>query len=168
MNANRYSLPCLVLGALLTLGAMPPGGGAAQDDGTRQIRALIDKYAEAATRADTSLAAEIWSTDGDVTLIHPKGYEHGWEQVRTNVYEQLMGAALTERKLTVHDVAVHVQGEMAWAEFQWDFSAVRRSDGAPVRTRGRETQIYRKTGHGWRIVHVHYSGVPVPAGRPGT
>ncbi len=161
MNTYRYGLPGLLLGALLAIGAAAPG----QDDG--QILALIDKYAEAATRADTGLAAEVWATDADVTLIHPKGFERGWQQVRTNVYEKLMGAALTDRKLAVHDVTVHVLGEMAWAEFQWDFSAIRRSDGAPVKTRGRETQIYRKTARGWRLVHVHYSGAPDGPDRPG-
>jgi len=168
MNTNRYSLPGALLCALLTLGATAQGQSADQDHDRTQIVALIDKYAESVSRADTGLAAEIWSTDEDVTFIHPKGCEHGWDQVRTNVYEKLMGAALTGRRLTIHDVAVHVSGEMAWAEFQWDFSATRRSDGAPVNTRGRETQIYRKTGRGWRIVHVHYSGVPVRPEGPGT
>jgi ketosteroid isomerase-like protein len=28
-------------------------------------------------------------------------------------------------------------------------------------THGRETQVYRKMADGWRLVHVHYSGMPV-------
>ncbi len=40
-------------------------------------------------------------------------------------------------------------------------SAGFRKDGSPVATRGRETQIYQKEQGGWRLVHVHYSGMPV-------
>jgi ketosteroid isomerase-like protein len=36
-----------------------------------------------------------------------------------------------------------------------------RKDGSPIATHGRETQVYRRTADGWRLVHVHYSGMPV-------
>ena len=144
-----------------TISATAQSQSVGQETEKGQIIALIDKYAKSVSQADTNLASEIWSTNQDVSFIHPKGHEHGWDQVRTNVYERLMGATFTERKLTVHDVTVHVHGDMAWAEFYWDFAAKAKSDGALVNTRGRETQIYRKTERGWRIVHVHYSGVPV-------
>jgi len=35
---------------------------------------------------------------------------------------------------------------------------------AAVQTDGRETQIYRKAGKRWLLVHVHYSAM-APAGR---
>jgi ketosteroid isomerase-like protein len=168
MNTNRYSLVGLLLCALLCISATAQSESVGQDITKRQIIVLIDKYAKSVSQADTNLASEIWSTNEEVSFIHPKGQEHGWEQVRTNVYERLMGATFTERKLAVRDVTVHVHGEMAWAEFCWDFSAKVKSDGALVNTRGRETQVYRKTERGWRIVHVHYSGIPVQAERPGS
>jgi ketosteroid isomerase-like protein len=67
----------------------------------------------------------------------------------------------SERKLSIHDVAVQLLGDAAVAEFDWDFTAKLRKDGSPVTTRGRETQVYRKMPDGWRLVHVHYSGMPV-------
>jgi len=39
--------------------------------------------------------------------------------------------------------------------------------GSSLTTRGRETQIYRKERGQWRLVHVHYSGMPVTAGGRG-
>ena len=143
-------------------------GDANQDTATGQIRTLIDKYAKSVSEANTKLASEIWSNGDDVSFIHPKGHEHGWEQVRTNVYQKLMGATFSERKLTVHDVVIHVYGDTAWAEFYWDFAARFKKDGAPFNSKGRETQIYKKTGRGWRIVHVHYSGVPLTPKRQGS
>ena len=74
-----------------------------------------------------------------------------------------LGGMFSERKLEVKDVHVHPLGDAAWAEFDWDFTAKLKTDGSTVKTQGRETQIYRKEPAGWRLVHVHYSGMPVSA-----
>ena len=133
-----------------------------------EIKRLIEQYALSIDRADTKLGAQIWSTTKDVTFIHPRGHERGWEQVRRNFYEQTMGAFFSERKLNIHDVSIHVYPEgTAWAEFYWDFDAKLRKDGQPLKTTGRETQIFRKTPDGWRLVHVHYSGPAVTGERQG-
>jgi ketosteroid isomerase-like protein len=124
------------------------------------ILGLIARYAKSIDDADTALAAEFWSKSPDVSFIHPRGHERGWEEVKRNFYEKTMGAMLTDRKLTPKDVAVHVYGDAAWAEFYWDFSAKLKEGGQPLKTRGRETQIFRKADGRWELVHVHYSGMP--------
>jgi Xaa-Pro aminopeptidase len=131
------------------------------------IRSLIEKYAKSVDDADTALAAQVWWNSPDVSFIHPLGHEHGFEQIKQNVYTRLMGEPFSERKLNVHDVSVHVYGDAAWAEFCWDFVAKVRKDGSPITTHGTETQIYRKETDGWRLVHVHYSGMPVTGERQG-
>lgn len=132
-----------------------------------QLKHLIATYAKSVDGADTALASQIWSHSSDVTFIHPRGWEHGFNEVKKNVYERAMGETFSARKLTIHDVAVHVYGEVAWAEFYWQFEAKVRKDGSAITTQGRETQIYRKEGGEWRIVHVHYSGMPVTGERQG-
>jgi ketosteroid isomerase-like protein len=87
--------------------------------------------------------------------------------VRENFYVRTMREPFSDRRLTVRDVAVRVSGDSAWAEFYWDFSATFRNDGKPLRTTGRESQVYRWTEDGWRIVHVHYSRMPVTGQREG-
>jgi len=124
------------------------------------IRALIAKYAKSVSDADTSLAAEVWLNSPDVSFINPVGHEHGFEQIKQDVYVHLMGEPFSERNLPVRDVSVHVYGDAAWAEFYWDFAAKLRKDGKPVETHGRETQIYQKQPDGWRLAHVHYSAMP--------
>jgi ketosteroid isomerase-like protein len=71
---------------------------------------------------------------------------------------KFFGSSFSERKLTVRDVSVHVNGDAAWAEFYWHFVAKQSNDGSTVQTDGRETQIYNKAGSHWQLVHVHYSG----------
>jgi Xaa-Pro aminopeptidase len=131
------------------------------------IRDSIEKYAKSIDAADTTLAAEVWLDSPDVSFIHPLGHERSFEQIKQNVYTRLMGENFSERKLSVHDVSIHIFGEAARAEFYWDFAAKFRKDGSPLTTHGRETQFYQKIQGRWRLVHVHYSGMPVTGERQG-
>jgi ketosteroid isomerase-like protein len=143
-------IACMLGNILAARQVTPPDPDAA-------IRALIGKYAETIDAADTTLASTIWANSPDVSFIHPMGHEHGWGEIRTNVYEKTMGELFSQRTLKVKDVVVHVYGDAAWAEFDWDFSATLRKEGSPVTTHGRETQIYRRVEGRWLLVHVHYS-----------
>lgn len=135
-----------------------------QDD---EIKGMIAKYAQSIDEADTTLASQIWSDSTEVSFIHPLGHEHNLEQIKQSVYRHLMGDTFSERKLSVHDISTHTYGDAAWAEFYWDFTAKLRKDGTAITTHGRETQIYRKEQSGWRLVHVHYSAMPVADERKG-
>lgn len=126
-----------------------------------ELRLLVAAYARSIDAADPKLALEIWSGAPDVSFIHPQGHEHGLAQIQQNLYTRLMGQMFSERKLTPKQIAVHAYSDTAWVEFYWDFAAKLRADGSPVETHGRETQIYRKEQGRWRLVHVHYSGMPV-------
>jgi len=132
-----------------------------------EINGLIAKYAKAVDDADTTLVSQIWSNTTEVSFIHPLGHEHGLEQIKQNVFKHLMGDIFSERKLSIHDISVHAYGDAAWAEFYWDFAATLRKDGSPITTHGRETQVYHKEQGRWRLVHVHYSTMPVAEQRTG-
>lgn len=144
--------------------ASPARGTSAEGD---EIERMIAKYAKSIDEADMTLASQIWSDSPEVSFIHPLGHEHGLEQIKQNVYRHLMGDAFSERKLSIHDISAHVYGDTAWAEFYWDFAAKYRKDGSPITTHGRETQVYRKEQGHWRLVHVHYSGMPITEERKG-
>jgi ketosteroid isomerase-like protein len=131
---------------------------------TGALRQQIAKYTAALDAADIDLASQVWRTSAEVSFIHPAGHARGWEEVR-EIYK-FFGSAFSERKLTVRDVSVHVNGDTAWAEFYWHFVAKQSKDGPAVETDGRETQIYTKAGNGWQLVHVHYSGPAQTAGKP--
>ena len=72
-----------------------------------------------------------------------------------------------QRKLQISDLTVHLYENTAIAEFYWVFDATLRIDGTSVRTQGRETQVYRRAGNRWLLVHIHYSGMPVSGEREG-
>jgi SnoaL-like domain len=144
-------------------------GLTAQSNPQAKIRTLVDAYMQSIDDADPKLGATIWLTTPDATFIEPLGHERGWDQIAEVVYRKLMGQTFVKRTLkNVSDVTIHVYGDAAVVEFDWDFVAILRSDGkTEVHTTGRESQVYvNLPGQGWRLVHVHYSGPPVkrPAG----
>lgn len=130
-----------------------------------EIRRQIERYLQSVDGADTGLAATIWSTTPDASFIHPRGHERGWDEIAQNFYGKTMGESFTKRALkVVGDVTVHVFGTAAVAEFNWEFNAMRRDTGKPLRSSGRESQVYvERPGEGWRLIHVHYSGPPTTA-----
>jgi len=155
----------LVLTAAVTFNAAGQNSGAPADIG--EIQRLMALYAKAVDTADVELVRQIWSHSPDVSFIHPRGHEHGLDQVADHVFRQLMGETFSERKLSIRDVSIHAYGDTAWSEFYWDFAAKLRKNGSGVASKGRETQIYRKEQGRWRLVHVHYSGMPVTGERRG-
>ena len=132
-----------------------------------EIRNLVAKYTHSIDTADANLAEEIWLDSSSDAFIHPLGHEHGFTQIKQNIYQRLMGEMFSERKLVAHDISVDVSGSSAVAEFYWDFAAKLRKDGTPITTHGLETQVYFKEDGAWRLAHVHYSGMPVANQRGG-
>ena len=158
---TSFAVGCLSMAALLLSAPIVAQGASAQGPDERAIQKLIATYATSVDDADTKVAEEIWSSAPEVTFIHPLGEEHGLPQIESDVYENLMGTTFSERHLTLKGISVHVYGNAAWSEFEWDFVAKVRKDGSTFQSKGRETQVYHKENGQWRIVHVHYSGVPV-------
>ena len=128
----------------------------------QEITALVATYIDSIDAADSSLAATVWATTEGVSFIHPRGTEHGWQEIVDNFYGNTMRATFTKRTLRrVSDLDVKVYGDTAVAVFQWDFVAIRRDNGETLHTTGRESQVFAHIpGQGWRLIHVHYSGPP--------
>lgn len=77
------------------------------------------------------------------------------------------GRHVFRTEMEIFDLSVHEDGDHAWVEFYWRFDAIMRQDRTLLHTEGRETQVLRRIGETWRIVHVHYSGMPVTGARQG-
>ena len=130
------------------------------------LNRLLDQYARAVGSLDLDLAEQIWSKTHEISFIHPRGHQVGWEDIKQSFYIQTMGLFI-KRDLRIKDVSIRILGkDAAWADFYWDFYATFK-DGQALHTTGRETQVWAKESDGWKIVHVHYSGVPTTGKREG-
>lgn len=133
-----------------------------------EIKDVIAKYAKSIDEADLNMALEIWLNSPEVTFIHPKGYERGFEEVKNNFYIKTMENNFSERRLNVFDISIQIYGDTAIAEFYWYFIAKFKEDGAIIETKGRESQVFVKNENSdWKLVHVHYSNMPVTGEREG-
>ena len=148
---SRRNVVALVLAFL--------GAAACRSNDSAAIQRVIDQYARAVDTADPAVVSQAWSNSPDITFIEPLGNLRGPAQVK-GFYTRVIGGTFADRNLTMKNVSIHVDGDTAWSEFDWDFTAKLKSNGSPVENRGSETQVYRRESGGWRIVHVHYSAAP--------
>jgi ketosteroid isomerase-like protein len=72
---------------------------------------------------------------------------------------QIQRARMQQVRLDRNNTLVRIAptGTVAWACYQWEFSAV--VDGAPTAAEGQTTLIVEKRGDNWIIVHNHTSVV---------
>jgi hypothetical protein len=126
---------------------------------TDTFKDLIKQYEKSIESADTVLAAKIWSKSADVSFINPRGTEFGWTGVK-NIYK-MFGDFFTARKLQDTDEKITIYENTAWLTFDWVFDAAFKGNNQKIQTRGRETQIWHMESDGWKLVHVHYSNMPV-------
>jgi len=126
------------------------------------IREVLSSYTQSIDNADSVLGSKLFSHSPEVSFIHPRGHEKGWPQIEESIYK-FFGDTFSSRDLKASAIKITVYGDTAWLEFYWVFDATFKQDNSPLQTKGRETQILRKSDGVWKIVHVHYSGMPVAA-----
>jgi ketosteroid isomerase-like protein len=122
------------------------------------IQALVAKEAAAINARDLNQLAKIWSEAPEILLfdVPPPGRFRGWEQV-ARVFKDFFDR-FRDINLTVAEVEVGVEGDLAFASYDWTLTGT--MGAAAVRDRGQATSIYRREESGWRLVHAHYSPVP--------
>lgn len=131
----------------------------AQTENKNQLNALLDQYVHSIDVADSTLGKAFWSSKSEISFINPRGNEYGWNGIR-NVYA-MFANAFNKRKLQYSNEHWTNYGDVAWVEFNWVFDAVFAHNNKAVQTKGRETQIWHKEKGAWKLVHIHYSGMPV-------
>ena len=119
---------------------------------------LVTQYVQAIDQADTILASKIWAPTAEISFINPAGTEYGWNEIK-NIYKMFKDN-FSARKLTFFNLKFAYYDNVSWLTFNWIFDATLKTNNNPVQTKGRETQIWRKINYEWRLVHVHYSGMP--------
>ena len=79
------------------------------------------------------------------------------------VYQQ-QRARMQQVRMDRSNTYIKLLGNVAWACYQWDFSAL--VDGQPAVSRGQTTLIFEKRNNQWLIVHNHTSAVPTTPPTP--
>ena|SRR5689334_15280165 len=125
-----------------------------------EVRAAADRFYAALNRVvdgDAGLMADVWSQSADATTMHPiGGRQTGWDQVGDS-WRQVAGIA-SGGKVTLADRLIRVVGDAAY-ELGTEHADATFA-GQHVRWAARVTNIYRREGGAWRIVHHHSDASP--------
>lgn len=131
------------------------------------IKKVLDEYMISINEADTVLGSKVFLTSEKVNFIHPRKHEKGWGNIKSGIYG-MFGSRFTKRDLKSTEEIITFFDDIAILEFYWVFEAIFNDEKAtPLQTRGRETQVLKKYGDAWKIIHVHYSSMPVTGEREG-
>jgi ketosteroid isomerase-like protein len=107
---------------------------------------------------NSSSLADIWSHSPTVTTMHPiGGREVGWDAVRQSFGQ--VGELASEGKVELKDQLIRVIGEVAYevGVEQGQFKLA----GHEVAIEHRVTNIYKREGGVWKLVHHHTDTSPV-------
>lgn len=96
--------------------------------------------------------AQVWSHASQVTAMHPiGGRTTGWDAVRDS-FDQVAGLA-KDAKIGLKDQYIQVIGDVAY-ELGVEFGTFMMA-GHEVDLEHRVTNIYRREGGAWKVVHHH-------------
>jgi ketosteroid isomerase-like protein len=106
---------------------------------------------------DADPLSDIWSHGADVKAMHPiGGREVGWNAVRES-FEQVARLA-SDGKGELKDQIIHVVGDAAY-EVGVEHGQLKLA-GEPVTIEHRVTNIYRREGGAWKMIHHHTDTSP--------
>ena len=125
-----------------------------------EVRRASKQFYSALNRmgnGDAGPMAGGWSHGPEVTALHPiDGREIGWDAVKAS-FVQLARVA-TDGNFELKDQLIRVEGDVAYelGVEQGEF----KLGGRPVALKHRVTNIYRREGGGWRMIHHHADTSP--------
>ena len=123
-------------------------------------------YVKSVNELDHDLINKVWDDSLKPSFVHPRGYSQGLDNIVTEFYTNTMGL-FSSRELRPRDIDIAIHGDSALAFFYWEFTAYFKDSGERLDTKGRETQYFCRINSIWKLVHVHYSGMPITGEREG-
>jgi ketosteroid isomerase-like protein len=161
-------LMCCFIETALVAGCLGAGLPArAQSNDEKQIRALEDQFAAAASAKDLDAIMKVYVPGNDLFVFDlgvPRQHV-GWEDYKKDWHDflALLSAPI---KFTVSDLSVMSDGKIAYGHSIQHLSG-KMTDGSPADMTVRVTDVYRKIDGKWLIVQEHVS-VPIDfsAGKP--
>lgn len=132
---------------------------AAEDD-VRQASAQFYAALNRMLGGETAALTDVWAHTDEVTTMHPiGGREVGWDQVRSS-WEQVAQLA-SGGQAHLQDQLLRVVGDLAYEVGTESGQATLA--GQPITFAHRVTNIYRRAGGQWKLVHHHTDLTPAMA-----
>ena len=134
----------------------------AQEDDSAALIAIIDAIEKGWEQGDGTPFREHYLDFEGARYVESGGQNEGLTDLVEHHVEP-EGDALGNFELSLSDVETHVEGNVAWAIANVEFTAVVRSDQRQLHSRGYETFLFRRVTGEWKVIHTHSSSRPVKA-----
>ncbi len=122
------------------------------EDDVRKASQQFYSALNSMVKGDNAPMANAWSHGAGVTTMHPiGGREVGWDKVRDSF--QQVGKLASAGQVKLEDQILQVSGDLAY-EMGTERGQATLA-GQQVTFDHRVTNIYRKEGGTWKIVHHH-------------
>jgi len=133
--------------------APPPAVNSMPDE--QKIDYAIGQMLAAWQLGDTTTMHKYYAEDVSVVAGTWTPPAMGWTNYLAAY--QLQRARMQQARLERSNTLIRIapSGNMAWACYQWEFSAI--VDGAPSAADGQTTLVFEKRGDDWLIIHNHTS-----------
>ncbi len=129
-----------------------------------EVKGASSKFYEGLSRmaeGDAGQLSDIWSHSDTVTTMHPIGGEQiGWSAVKES-FEQVAGLA-SSGYVEITDQSIQTGGDLAY-ELGTERGQFKLA-GETVVIEQRVTNIYRREGGEWKLVHHHADISPAMLG----
>jgi ketosteroid isomerase-like protein len=120
-----------------------------------EVRSASEKFYAALNRmanGEAGTMTDVWSHSADATALHPiGGRDDGWEKIRGSFDNVASIASDGQIKLT--DQIIHGAGDLAY-ELGTEKGKLKLG-GLQVAVEHRVTNVYRREGGAWKVVHHH-------------
>jgi ketosteroid isomerase-like protein len=125
-----------------------------------KVRAVSRKFYSALSRMDVSRQPDVWSQSDTVSTMHPMGGEQiGWSEVRRS-FEEATGA-MTDVHVELTDQMIQTGDDLA---YEVGIERGRgKVAGQQIEFEHRVTNVYRREGGQWKMVHHHTDVSPAMA-----
>ena len=125
-----------------------------------EVRQASERFYAALSQmanGDASAMSAVWAHGGDVTAMHPIGErDEGWEQVRSQ-FEQV-GSLASGGQVQLRDQLIRVDTDLAYEVGSEEGEMTLAGERTPLKHR--VTNIYRRAGGEWKMVHHHTDASP--------
>jgi uncharacterized protein (TIGR02246 family) len=123
--------------------------------------AVVEQFSTALQAADFKRVGELLAED--VLILESGGAERSREEYLDH-HASADAQFLKGTHVQVKQRTARVEGSLAWVGTESELHATK--DGKAMTLLSTETMILKKTGAGWRIVHIHWSSRPKKEDKP--
>ena len=125
----------------------------------RDAISVVDAFGAAIKAADLAVAKDLLDVNA---LVLESGESERSRDEYMGSHAIADAAFMQSTVVTPRYRRARAQGDLAWVGTQSELE--RTKDGKPTVIYSSETMVLRKTGAGWKIVHIHWSSHGVAAG----